>query len=191
MASTLKLDTLQDPTGANALNITKIASNEGRYIRQIINLIDTTSRTTSTTWTAGTTFSTLTGFKAGSLLKISYMYPCRNDSQGWGGLYFEPQIQFNAEGWQSLGSRGYDAVMNDGASDISFTSNIMLINPGKTSDFSVTLRFYFKSYDGTVGLVNGSGHDINSISGTASLMSGTNGEQHYGNWIIEELATLK
>jgi hypothetical protein len=81
--------------------------------------------------------------------------------------------------------------MNDGAADIRFTSNIMLINPGKTSDFSVTIRFYFRSYDGTVGLNNGGGHEINMVSGTATLMSGTNGQQHYGNWIIEELATLK
>lgn len=190
MAAILKTGILQDMSGNTALDMSKIASNAGRYTRQIINLIDTTDRSSGTSWTAGTTFADQPGFKAGSLLKIFYMYPARNDSTGWGGLYFEPQIRFNGGTWQSLGSRGYDAVMEYGQS-INSTQNTMLISPGQTSDFSVGIRFYFRSYDGTVYLVNGGGHDINTVSGTATIMSGTNGQQHYGNWIIEELALLR
>lgn len=190
-ATNLKATNLQDTSGNTAINIPKVSGNAARYTRQVLNLIDTTDRTSSTSWTAGTTFDELYGFKAGSTLKISYMYPCRNDSQGWGGIYFEPQIRFSGGAWQSLGSRGYDAVMNDGAADISFTSNQMYIDPGMTSDYSIAIRFYFRSYDGSVGINNGNGHDLNSTSGTASLMSGKNGQQHYGNWIIEELALFR
>ncbi|MFB0965802.1 MAG: hypothetical protein QMC36_09290 [Patescibacteria group bacterium] len=47
------------------------------------------------------------------------------------------------------------------------------------------MRFYFKAYDGTV-YINTS-HDINSVSGTATLMPGVNGTQHYAKVIIEEI----
>lgn len=190
-ATNVKTTNLQDTSGNNAINVPKVAGNAARYTRQILNLVDTTDRTSGTTWTAGTTFGEMYGFKANSVLKISYMYPCRNDSTSWGGLYFEPQIRFNGGAWQSLGSRGYDAVMELGNGSISFTSNIMFIDPGLASDYSIALRYYFRSYDGTVGVVNGNGHEINTTSGTASLMSGTNGQQHYGNWIVEELALFK
>ncbi len=35
-------------------------------------------------------------------------------------------------------------------------------------------------------ILNGS-HDINNISGTATLMTGTNGKQHYSKIILEEV----
>ena len=194
-ATNLRTNSLQDSSGNTALDVSKVASTTaqgaGRYVRQIINQVDTTDRTSGTSWTAGTELPVVGGFKAGSLLRIYYMYPCRNDSTSWGGIYFEPQIRFNQGTWQSLGSRGYDAVMELGNGSISFTSNSMLINPEQSSDFSVQLRFYFRSYDGSVGINNGNGHDINATSGTANLMSGNNGLQHYGHWNIEELAILR
>ena len=124
---------------------------------------------------------------------IFYSYPCRNDSTGWGGLYFEPQIRINGDQgvWCSLGSRGYDAVMNNGSSDISHTNNHMLIDPEMTSDFTFQLCFYFRSYDGTVGLNNSQGHDMNATSGTATILPNDNGWQHYGHFIVEELALFK
>jgi virulence-associated protein VapD len=63
--------------------------------------------------------------------------------------------------------------------------NSLLIDPGQSSDYTVKVRFYFKTHDGTV-YINQS-HDINSISGTATLMSGTNGNQHYAKIILEEV----
>lgn len=188
MSSELKVDKLQNLSGVTALNVNNLTNGTSRYLRQIYRLVDTTDRSTGASWTLGTTFADLPDFKAGSVLKIYYNYPCRNDSTGWGGLYFEPQIRFNAGGWQSLGSRGYDAVMNNGTSDISYTNNQMYIDPGMFSTFSVGIRFYFCSYDGTVGLNNGQGHDVNTVSGTATIMSGDNGNQHFGHWIVEELA---
>ena len=190
-ATTVKGSTLQNSVGNTAIDVTKLSTNQSRYTRQVLTQVDTTDRTTNTTWAVGTEMPTITDLKAGSLLKIYYNYPCRNDSTGWGGIYFEPQIRFNGGSWQSLGSRGYDAVMNNGSSDIAYTSNTMLIDPGSSSDFTAQLRFYFRSYDGSVGVNNGNGHDINVVSGTATIMSGVNGQQHYGHWIIEELAIFR
>ena len=59
------------------------------------------------------------------------------------------------------------------------------MDPSQSSDYTVKVRFYFRAYDGTV-YINTS-HDINVISGTATLMSGVNGTQHYAKVIIEEI----
>ncbi len=194
MSSELYVDKLQNLSGVTAINLNNIDQGS-RYLRQIYRMVDTTDRSSSTSWTLGTTFSDLPDFQANSVVKVYYNYPVRNDSTGWGGLYFEPQIRFNSGPWQSLGSRGYDAVMNNGSSDISYTNNLMYINPGLVGlslagTFTVGIRFYFRSYDGTVGLNNSLGHDVNTVSGTATIMSGENGQQHYGHWIVEELALL-
>jgi hypothetical protein len=64
----------------------------------------------------------------------------------------------------------------------------ILIDPGLSSTFTIQFRLYFRSFDGTVGLNNALGHDINAVSGTAALMSGNNGLQHFMHIIVEELA---
>jgi len=81
--------------------------------------------------------------------------------------------------------------MSIGGGLIAHISNTFYLDPAQASDFSVGFRFYFRAYESTVGLVNALGHDLNARSGTAALMSGNNGLQHYGNWLIEELASLK
>jgi hypothetical protein len=173
------------------MNTIVAGATDSRYIRKIVTIVNSTTYTLSTSNNIWWTSSTYSGFKGNSLLKIYYMYPHRNDltasGAGWGGLFFEPQIKFDSDAWQSLGNRGFD-IMNTDDQEINKTSNQMFINPGKTTDFSVQIRFNAKSYFG-VGILNGS-HDINNISGTASLMSGNNGLQHYGHWIIEELAKM-
>lgn len=64
---------------------------------------NTTTYSTSTTWALGPSFSTVTDFKAGSRVKLSYHIPMRNDSTGWGGGYIEPQVSFNGGStWSSL-----------------------------------------------------------------------------------------
>jgi hypothetical protein len=100
-------------------------------------------------------------------------------------------VRFNDEPWQSLGSAGYDGgVMSLGYACIASYQQTLFIDPGRSTPFSVQFRFYFKSYDGTVGLNNALGHDINLTSGTAALMSGNNGLQHYAHVIVQELALL-
>ncbi len=148
--------------------------------------VDSTTRNHSTTWGLGPTFSVVQGFRAGSKVRLTYHVPMRNHSSSWGGGYIEPQIRINGGTWQSLGSSGYDGgVMTLGADAIGSYNNTLLIDPAQTADFSVQARLYYKSYDGTV-IVNGS-NNINNISGSASLMSGVNGMQHYTNVSIEEV----
>lgn len=148
---------------------------------------DGVARTITNTWTAGPTFNTVSGFKAGSKVKITYSIPSRNDDLTWGGLYIEPQVSFNnGATWNSLGSTGYDGnIMNNDASSIGTYTNVLLIDPTQSSDFSVKIRFYYKSYTGTTWI--NTQHDLTAVSGTAPLMSGVNGTQHYTKVIIEEV----
>lgn len=178
-----------DGGGNAALDINKIATNAGRYTRQVYTQVNSTSYSFSTTWAVGPTFPVVNGFKAGSLVKITYGMPTRNDSTSWGGGYIEPQININGTGWQSLGSSGYDAGVMGMAALIGSYSQSILIDPGMSTDFSLEIRFYARSYDGTLN-INGS-NEINVRSGTATLMSGNNGLQHYAHVIVEELAILR
>ena len=187
--STLRTNALATKVGAAALNLEKIATNVGRYTRQALVDTNSTGYTFSTTYTLGPTFVNMTGFKAGSLVRLFYHFPMRNDSTSWGGGYIEPQVSISGGTWQSLGSCGYDAaVMNQGNAAIGTFNNSILLDLSPSSDFSVQFRFYFKSYDGSL-LLNHS-HDVNGISSTATLMPGNNGLQHYAHIIVEELATL-
>lgn len=149
--------------------------------------VDPNARTVTTAWAIGPTFTNITGFKAGSKVKLTYTVPCRNDDAGWGGMYIEPQVSFNGgASWNSLGSSGYDGnvmVLNGGG--IGTYTNVILIDPGMAADFSVQVRFYYKTYSGT-GYVN-SQHDLTAVSGSAPLMSGINGSQHYTKIIVEEV----
>lgn len=163
---------------------------QGRYTRQIYTQVDTNTYNFSTSWALGPSFTDISNFKPYSLIKMTFHSPNRNDSTSWGGLYLEPQIRFNQGTWQSLGSSGYDGnIMHLNSADISSYNQTILIDPGQTSTFSVGFRFYCRSYDGT-STINGS-HDLNSVSGTASIMSGANGNQHYFHIIVEELALIK
>jgi hypothetical protein len=116
--------------------------------------------------------------------------PCRNDDSGWGGLYFEPQYRINSGTWISLGSCGYTAVMTSAGADIGFYSNTILLDLAQTDTFTLGIRFYVKTYSGTTGSVN-SGNELTTVSGTATLATGTNGTQHYAHIILEELALLR
>jgi hypothetical protein len=156
---------------------------------KIVYLKDTGTHSTGAGWSLGNTFSDVSGFKAGSKLRIYYMYPCRNDSVSWGGLYFEPQIRFNAGTWQSLGSQGFDGVMEQNHASLGYIENVMMVDPGQGSDYSVQIRYYFTLYDGTAVILNGS-HDINNRLEGTPLISGDNGLQHYGHFIIEEFGDL-
>lgn len=159
----------------------------GYYTRQIFQQIDSTNRS-ATGWTLGPTFPTLTNFAGNSIIKLFYFVPARNDNAGWGGMYIEPQVQFNGGTWQSLGSSGYDGnVMTANNADIGSYTQSLLIRPGISTTFSMAVRFYFKAYDGTAYW--NLNHDINAVSGTATIMSGDNGNQHYMHIIVEELAT--
>ncbi len=150
-------------------------------------MTDAELRSVTTTWTQGPSFNTITGFKASSLVKISYIIPSRNDFSGWGGLFIEPQISFDDGSiWKSLGSSGFDGgIMHENSASVGSYTNTLLIDPAQTTNFSVKIRFYFRSYQGTTFINNSNG--INTISGTATIMSGTNGAQHYTKVIVEEV----
>lgn len=193
-ATNMKATNLQDAAGNTAMDVAKVASTTaqgaGRYTRQVYTQVYTSSVSVGTGWTLGFTFADIGGFKAGSLIKMSYMIPSRNDSTSWGGTYIEPQIRYNSGTWQSLGSCGYDGgTMHSGSSDIASYHNSLLIDPSQSADFSVGFRFYFKTYDGT-STINGS-NDLNTISGTASLIGGVTGQQHYAHIIVEEHAIFR
>jgi hypothetical protein len=186
--SQLRVNGISSTDASQKINVLTMPA-DSYYIGKVVVLVDTTSRTAGTTWTLGPTFTDITGLRAGSLLKISYNVPMRNDSTSWGGGYIEPQVRFNQGTYQSLGSSGYDGgVMNLGNAAIGSYSQNILIDPAQTSTFSAQFRFYFRSYDGTVQW--NQSHDINSISNTATLMPGTNGTQHFMNVVVEEIARL-
>lgn len=164
----------------------------GYYVRQIVCQVDTADRTFGTGWTLMVTLDSLPVCKAGSKLHANYQLPLRNDSYSWGGAYIEPQISFNGgSSWWSLGSSGYDgSVMHESAADIATYSSTLFIDPaaaGVTTDFTPRFRFYAKTYEGSA-YWNGN-HDLGATSGTATRLSGNNGNQHYAKIVIEELAT--
>lgn len=147
---------------------------------------DNIPRNFGTAWGQGAVFTTVPGFKAGSSVRITYYVPMRNDSGDLGGGFVEPQISFNGgTTWNSLGSSGFAAVMNVGAAIGAYT-NTLLVDPNMSSDYTVTIRFYHKSRDGTLQ-VNQASQDINFTSGTAAVMSGVNGQQHFTKVIVEEI----
>jgi hypothetical protein len=178
-----------DSVDAGDITVDKLSYTDGsRVIRKSVVLVTTNPHVAGTGWTHGPIFPAIHDFKAGSLIKLSYHIPMRNDSVSWGGGYIEPQISFNGGAtWNSLGSSGFDGgVMQNTAPSIGSYFNSLLIDPQQSSSFSIMVRFFFRSYDGTV-MINQS-HDINNISGTATLMTGMNGIQHYAKIIVEELA---
>ena len=186
------LSVSQITNGTTTINTENIPPDKGYYSRQTITQVDTTSRSSvSTAWTLGPTFSTITDLQPNSLLLLTFYVPTRNDSTSWGGGYIEPQVSFNSGTWQSLGSCGHDAgVMRLRNATIGNFYNTILLDPAQSSTFTAQFRFYFRSYDGTIGWNNGINHDINVVSGTAPIMSGNNGLQHYMHLIVEELAVF-
>ena len=182
--STLRVNTISSGTDEK-INVLAMPT-VGYYTRQIVTQVDTTNRTSGTSWTLGPTFASIS-CAANSLIKFSYHIPMRNDAGGWGGMYIEPQVSFNGGTWQSLGSSGYENMTSSSA-DISSYDNQILVTPGITSAFTAQFRIYFRSYEGTVGLNNALAHEINTVSGTATIMSGDNGNQHYLHAVVEEMA---
>lgn len=174
-----------------AFSLTKIVSNAGRYTRQVYTQVDSTSFSSITTsWQLGPSFTDVGDFRAGSLVKLFYHMPVRNDDSSWGGLYIEPQYRINSGAWLSLGSSGYGAAMTLATGDIEHYNNMILIDPAQTSTFTIGFRFYVRTYSGTNGRINVD-HDVNLISGTATLATGNNGLQHYAHIIVEEMAILR
>jgi len=142
---------------------------------------DQQNRSVSTSWNLGPTFNTINGFTAGSLVKISYLIPIRNVGSPQ-TLDIEPQISFDGgTNWNSLRS-GRQSINNGYFG--SYT-NTLLIDPQQTSDFSVSMRFYYYSNSSGIFINQGAS---GSVSGTAPVvMSGTNGLQHFTKVIVEEV----
>jgi hypothetical protein len=165
------------------------ARNDGYYVRKtVVQTTPSTGYSFSTSWTLAVTFDNIPDITGNSIIEMDYLFPCRNDSASWGGVYIEPQVSFNGgTSWSSLGSSGYDGgVMHLSSQDIGSYYNSMTIDPGISTSFNVRFRFYMRAYDGTstVNVAN----DINVLSGTATLLSGNNGLQHYGRINVREIA---
>lgn len=190
MAGTLIIDRVENVANSTAMVMNNV-SLTGRYRRQIYSQVDTLNWSATTTWALGPTFAQVSGFQPGSVIRLDYQIPTRNDSTSWGGGYIEPQVRFDDEPWQSLGSCGHDAgVMSLGYACIASYQQTIFIDPARSSPFAVQFRFYFRAYESTIGLNNALGHDINLTSGTATIMPGNNGLQHYTHIIVQELALL-
>jgi hypothetical protein len=164
----------------------------GYYLRRVFSEIDTTNRTFGTGWTLVWTTTNRQNFFEGSRIKLTIELPLRNDATGWGGAYIEPQVSFDNSTYYSLGSSGYDGnVMQSGATAIATYTRSLWVDPaaaGITAPHTFRVRFRCRSYEGTT-LWNQS-HDINSVSGTAALLTGgTNADQHYARVVVEEWAT--
>jgi hypothetical protein len=180
----LEVGKLLDTSG-NEVDIDGIDS-DSRYLRHIYSQYNSTSYT-MTGWINGPSFPATHTFKGNSLILLYYYSPNRNNINNWGGMYLEPQVQFDGGSWQSLGSSGYDgAIMIYDHDAIASYDNHILINPNISTNFTAGFRFNARDYNGT-SYINGS-HSINSRSGTAPLMSGNNGNQHYFHIIVEEYA---
>ncbi len=183
--STIRVSNVADLGGTVHATMSNL-STTGFYTRQIVTQVDTTFRS-AVGWTLGPTFANLSGFQANSLIKLTYFVPARNNDTSWGGMYIEPQVRFNSGTYQSLGSSGYDGgVMTNNGEDIGHYHQTILIDPSLSTAFDTQFRFYFKSYGGTA--MWNTDHDINANSGTATIMSGNNGLQHYMHIVVEELA---
>jgi hypothetical protein len=186
--SQLRVNGISTTGGTEKVSITKLSS-DGFYTRNILTQIDTVSRTSGTGYTLGPTFDNIS-CAGGSLIKMMYHVPMRNDSGSWGGIYIEPQVSFNDGAYQSLGTTGHE-MMTTATGEIMTYRNEILITPSITTDFTVKFRFYFRAFDSTVGWNNGINHDINANPvGNATLMSGNNGLQHFMHIIVEEFARL-
>lgn len=196
--SRLKLDRLATRSGNNVIDINKLASLAGRYVRQTQYAVESATYNFTTAWALGPSFNPFNGvqLKAGSVVKLYYHMPFRNDALSWAGTYTELQYRINGGTWVSMGSTGYDGgTMHyaggtgvTGAGHIAFYNNTLIIDPQQTADFTIDFRFYCRSYGGT-SILNGS-HEINVISGTAALQPSPHGNQHFSHVIAEELATL-
>ena len=184
--SQLRVSGIATTAGTQKLSVANI-SEQGFYTRNIIVQVDTTGRTSGTSYTLGPTFDNIS-CAGNSLVKMMYHVPMRNDAASWGGIYIEPQVSFNDGAWQSLGTTGHD-MMALSSGEIMTYRNEILITPGISTSFTTKFRFYFRSYEGTVGWNNGINHDINAQPvGNATLMSGNNGLQHFMHIIVEEYA---
>jgi len=163
----------------------------GEYIlgKMVLEVDSTTYSTTSTGFLDFKTWTNQTGFTANSLLEICYHVPTRSDTTNWGGLYIEPWISFNnGTNWLSLGHGGYDGgVMMISSNSIHHYNNLMVIDPAQTATYSVRLKFRYRVYDASTGIVNGS-HDINGGAGLNSsyLTNNSSHLQHFMHYTIKE-----
>lgn len=191
ISNELSVPIIKDSSGTKKIDVATISLN-GFVTRRILNQTTTESWSTSTTrrdFNLAHTFPTISGFKAGSLVNLSYHIPTRNNDTSWGGIFIEPQVQFNGGTWYSLGGTGYD-LMYDSAKAISSYFNTVMFDPQQTEDFSICFRFYLAGHDGSTE-INGS-HSLGTRSNSSSYpdLSGDNSLQHYWSLKIEELAKI-
>jgi hypothetical protein len=183
----LKVSKIKNTSGDTVINVEAL-NPESRTLRQIQKHAWTGDYAVSSWELVGGISPPMNGCKPDSLIQLNYYLPTRNKSTSWGGLYIEPQYRIDGV-WKSLGSCGYDGgVMIYSMSTIGSYTNTILIDPQKTTTFSIDFRFYCKSYDGTTTINQST--SVNSINGNASLDGNGNSDQHYFSIIVEEFAKM-
>lgn len=187
--SFLKTDLIKDSINSEGLLLSKIDDGDARYLRKSYVQYDTGGYSASTSWVLGPVFSDVSGFAPGSLIKLTYHVPARNDSTGYGGLYIEPQVRFDETNWYSLGSSGYSTVMENGGSSINYYRNVILLDPEQSEEFSFGVQLYLLTHQGTATIHTSM--NVNSVSGTATALPGDNYYQHYAHVLVEEYAKME
>lgn len=209
---------IKDASDNTAINVQKLGGG-GRYIRQV-EVQTYTSNLSVPVAGVDVIFNNITGFKTGSLIKLTVYIPARGDGTAgtWRGLYCEPAISYNnGTNYYSMGNTGYTAgnIMNTYSGVIGNSTHVYIINPetkqlnGNTpvgytsgSDFSMKFLLKLKAYalGGTSGsytypTVNyGNGINENTSYGTVITNGTALGnqiiDQNCLHIIVEELATL-
>ena len=111
-------------------------------------------KTFGTTWTLGYEWKPVE-FSGGSRIKVDWRVPMRNDTGGWGGGYISIDYSFDGgQTWRIASGSGYDGPMASGGDIITSMSGSFILTDCPYNDFTLQLRFYFRSYDSTLN-VNG------------------------------------
>lgn len=119
--------------------------------------IDNATRTFSTSWADGMTWSN-NSYQGNSKLLVELHIPGRVDSgNGWAGWYTELQYSINGGSFVSLGSSGYDSMNYSTTSSIT-NNNYHFLIPTPADPCTVQFKTRHKSYVGTL-YINGS-HEI-------------------------------
>lgn len=135
-------------------------------IVQVSNQWDTTSYSFSTSWSAGKTWTQMTGITAGNDLRCTFNIYGRNDSSSWGGGYTAIEYATNSAGdnWTDLGSDGYSSgnVMTNPSNAIAQSERTFYIENYQYTQ--IRFRYKHKSYDGTFHVNNAGENDL-GVSG--------------------------
>ena len=132
----------------------------GQYVPKTWRESDSTLRNFSTSWSDGFIFTQRT-IRNNFDVKLDLAVQMRNDSASWGGGYVEIQVSINGGAYASLGSSGYDCVMDLSSHHITHWTRSLCFSRADlgapaSGDFTVRFKLRHRSYDGTLQVNPGS-----------------------------------